>query len=104
MTLSTIITWLLGLWNALRGGGGSRVKLLVISEAAVAEEKKRRDKLWARMVGIDNELKDTILRIIKAKNAGHSDLESRLNDKRDMLFQQFKDAEREYDDAKRHSD
>jgi len=100
MTLSTIITWLLGLWNALRGGGGSRVKLLVISEAAVAEEKKRRDKLWARMVGIDNELKDTILRIIKAKNAGYSTLEGKLNDKRDLLLHQFREAKRQYEELK----
>ena len=104
MSISTIISWLLGLWNALRGGGGSRVKLEVRSEAAIAEEIRKRDKLWARMVGIDNELKDTILRIIKAKNAGYTTLESRLNDKRDMLFQQFKDAEREYDNFARHSD
>ena len=103
MTLSTIISWLMGLWNALRGGGGSRVKLLVISEAAIAEEKKRRDKLWARMVGIDNELKDTIYRIIQAKKAGYDTLEHRLNDKRDMLFQQFREVKREYDDLKRRS-
>ena len=104
MSISTIITWILGLWNALRGRGGSRVKLEVISEAAIAEEIRKRDKLWARMVGIDNELKDTIYRLVKAKKAGYDTLEHRLNDKRDMLFQQFREAKRQYDDAKRHSD
>ena len=104
MSISTIITWLLGLWNALKGGGGSRVKLEVRSEAAIADDRKRFDKLYARKMGIDNELKDTIRRIVWAKKAGDTDLESRLNDKRDMLFQKFRDAKREYDNAKRHSD
>jgi len=100
MTLSTIITWLLGLWNALRGRGGSRVKLEVRSEAAIEAERKQLDKLFARMVGIDNELKDTIHRIIKAKNAGYSTLEGKLNDKRDLLLHQFREAKRQYEELK----
>ena len=104
MTLSTIISWLMGLIGMLRGRTSPRVKLEVRSEAAIADDIKRLDKLYARKMGIDNELKDTIRRIVWAKKAGDTDLESRLNDKRDMLFQKFRDAKREYDNAKRHSD
>ena len=55
------------------------------------------------MTEIDNELSDTIRRIIKAKKDGDTALESRLNDKRDKLFQQFRAAKREYDDIKGRS-
>ena len=55
------------------------------------------------MKGLDNELTETIQRIVKAKKNGDTALEHRLNDKRDMLFRQFRTAKREYDDAKRHS-
>jgi len=104
VSIGTIITWILKLFGLFRGGSSSRIKLEVRSEAAIEAERKKLDKLFARMVGIDNELKDTIIRIIKAKNAGYTTLESRLNDKRDMLFQQFREAEREYNDLKRRCD
>ena len=104
MSIGTIITWLLGLIRLLTGRSSSRIKLDVRSEAAIKGERERRDKLWARIVGIDNELTETIQKILRAKKAGGTALESRLNDKRDKLFQQFQDAKREYDDAKRHSD
>ena len=104
MSISTIITWLLGLWNALKGGSSSRVKLEVRSEKSIEDDRERIDKLYSEMLRIDNDLKVTIHRIVWAKQDGDTALESRLNDKRDMLFEQFKDAKREYDNAKRHSD
>jgi len=104
MTLSTIISWLMGLIGMLRGRTSPRVKLEVRSEAAIEAERKKLDKLFARMSGIDNELKDTIHRLVKAKKAGYDTLEHRLNDKRDMLFQQFREAKRQYDDLQRRCD
>ena len=103
MSIGTIITWILKLVGLFRGGSSSRIKLDVRSEKSIEDERKRLDKLFARMKGLDNELTETIQRIIKAKKNGDTALESRLNDKRDKLFQQFKDAKREYDDAKGHS-
>ena len=104
MSIGTIITWLLGLIRLLTGRSSSRIKLDVRSEAAIKAEINRLDKLYARMKGLDNELTETIKKIIQAKKAGKTDLESQLNVKRDELFEQFTDAKREYDDAKRHSD
>jgi len=106
MSIGTIIAWLLKIIGMFRGGSSSRIKLDVRSEKSVEDERKRLDKLYARMKGIDNELTETIQKIIRSKKAGDGDtsLESRLNDMRDKLFQQFKDAKREYDNAKRHSD
>ena len=80
------------------------MKLEVRSEKSIEDDRERIDKLYSEMLRIDNDLKVTIHRIVWAKNDGDTALESRLNDKRDMLFQQFQDAKREYDDAKRHSD
>ena len=65
---------------------------------------KRLAKLYARMNGIDNELSDTIQKLVKAKRDGNTNLESRLNDKRDVLYQQFRAAKSEYDNAKGRSD
>ena len=104
MSIGTIISWLLKLIGMFTGKSSSRIKLDVRSEKSIEAERKRLDKLFAKMTGIDNELKDTIHRIIKAKKGGDTILESRLNDKRDMLFQQFSSAKREYDDLKGHSD
>jgi len=103
MSIGTIITWLLKIIGMFRGGSSSRIKLDVRSEKSVEDERKRLDKLFARMKGLDNELTETIQRIIMAKRNGDTALEHRLNDKRDMLFRQFRSAKREYDDAKGHS-
>ena len=104
MSIGTIITWILKLVGLFRGGSSSRIKLDVRSEKSIEDERKRLDKLYAGMMRIENELQETIHGIVKAKKDGDTALESRLNDKRDMLFEQFKDAKREYDNAKRHSD
>ena len=103
MTIGTIITWLLKLIGLFKGGSSSRIKLDVRSEKSIEAERKRLDKLYSEMMRIDNDLKVTIHRIVWAKQDGDTALESRLNDKRDMLFRQFRTAKREYDDAKRHS-
>ena len=101
MSIGTIISWLLKLIGLFKGGSSSRIKLDVRSEKSIEDERKRLDKLYARMNGIDNELRDTIRRIVKAKKNGDINLESRLNDKRDMLFEQFRTAKREYDTIRR---
>jgi len=103
MSIGTIILWLLKLVGLFKGGSSSRIKLDVRSEKSIEAKRKRLDKLYAGMTGIDNELKDTIRRIVKAKRDGDTSLEHRLNDKRDKLFEQFKGAKREYDDLKRYS-
>ena len=100
MTIETIITWLLGLWGALRGRSNYRAKLDVRSEKAIADERKNLDKLWARMAGIDSELKGTIHRLVRAKKDGDTVLERRLGDKRDVLFRQFQDAKQKYEELK----
>lgn len=99
MSIGTIIMWFLKLVALFKGGSSSRIKLDVRSEKSIEDERKSLDKLYARMMGIDNELQETIHRIVKAKKDGDTALESRLNDKRDMLFQQFRSAKREYDDV-----
>ena len=104
MSIGTIISWILKLIGMFTGKSSSRIKLDVQSESSIEAERKRLDKLYAKMTGIDNEIKETIHRIVKAKKSGDTALESRLNDKRDMLFQQFRSAKRRYDDLKRRSD
>ena len=104
MNIGTIITWILKLIGLFRGGSSSRIMLDVRSESSIEAERKRLNKLWAKMTGIDNEIKDTIHRLVKAKMDGDTALESRLNDKRDMLFGQFQAAKREYDDLKGRCD
>ena len=104
MSIGTIILWLLKLVGLFKGRSSSRIKLDVRSEKSIEDERKRIDKLYARMTGIDNELQETIHRIIKAKKGGDTILESRLNNKRDMLSQQFRAAKSEYDNAKGRSD
>ena len=103
MSIGTIITWILKLVGLFRGGSSSRIKLDVRSEKSIEDERKRLDKLFARMKGLDNEITDTIQRIIKAKKNCDTNLECRLNAKRDKLFEQLRTAKRKYDDAKRHS-
>jgi len=100
MSIGTIILWLLKLVALLKGGSSSRIKLDVRSEKSIGDERKSIEKLYVKMMGIDNELKETIHRIVKAKKDGDTALECRLNNKRDMLFQQFRTAKREYDDLK----
>jgi len=106
MSIGTIISWLLKLVGLFTGGSSSssRIKLDVRSEESIEAERKRLAKLYTRMKEIDNELSDTIRRIVKAKKDGDNTLESRLNGKRDKLFQQFRAAKREYDDLKRRCD
>jgi len=105
VSIGTIISWLLKLVGLfVKGGGGSRVKLDVRSESSIEADRKRLDKLHAGMMRIDNELQETIHGIVKAKRDGDTALESRLNDKRDMLFEQFRTAKREYDDVAGRSD
>jgi len=103
MSIGTIILWLLKLIGLFKGGSSSRIKVDIRSEKSIGKEKDKLDKLFARMIGIDNELKKTIHGIVEAKKGGDTALESRLNYKRDMLFEQFRSAKREYDDIKRHS-
>jgi len=104
MTISTIITWLLKLAGLLTGRSSSRIKLDVRSEKSIEDDRKTRNKLRARMTRIDNELQQTIRKLVMAKKNGDIALESRLNVKRDLLFQQFRAAKREYDDLKGRSD
>ena len=96
MKLGTIIIWLLDLIGLFRDKGRSRIKIDVRSEQAIEDERKNLDKIYARLAGIDNELKSTIHKIVKAKMDGDTSLESCLNDKRDFLLQQFRDTQREY--------
>jgi len=103
MTIGTIISWIVKLVGLFRGGSSSRIKLDVRSEKSIEDDRKRHDKLYAIMMGLDNELSETIQKIVKAKKAGDTTLECLLNDKRDKLFEQFRTAKRKYDDAKRHS-
>jgi hypothetical protein len=104
MSIGTIITWLIGIWRLLRGGGSSRVKVDIRSEAAIKADRDKLDKLYARMMGIDNELKETIRKLVKAKYDGDISAERRYGDKRDKLFQDFHRAKQEYDDLKRRCD
>lgn len=96
--ITTVITWLLSLVSLLTGRSSSRIQLDVRSEKSIEAERKRREKLYDEMTEIDNELQQTIRRIVRAKRGGNTVLESRLNDKRDKLFQQFRTAKRQYDD------
>lgn len=100
MSIGTIILWLLRIVGLFTGKSSSRIKLDVRSEKSIEAERKKLDKLWARITGIDNELKYTIRKLVRAKMDGDTALESRLNDKRDKLYQQFRAAKREYDDLK----
>jgi hypothetical protein len=104
MTLSTIITWLMGLIGMLRGRSSPRVQLEIRSEAAIKAERKQLYNLHARMVEIDNEIRETIHEIVEAKAAGNTALESDLNTQRDQLFEKFREAKRQYDDLKGRSD
>jgi len=97
MNIGTIITWILKLIGLFRGGSSSRITLDVRSESSIEAERKRLDKLWAKMTGIDNEIKDTIHRLVKAKKDGDTTLEGRLNDKRDLLIQQYQEVKRQYE-------
>jgi len=104
MSIGTIILWLLKLVGLFKGGSSSRIKLDVRSEKSIEAKRKRLDKLHARMMELDNEMQETIHRIVKAKKAGDTTLESRLNGERDKLSQQFRAAKSEYDNAKGRSD
>ena len=97
MNIGTIITWILKLIGLFRGGSSSRITLDVRSESSIEAERKRLNKLWAKMTGIDNEIKDTIHRLVKAKKDGDTTLEGRLNDKRDLLIQQYQEVKRQYE-------
>jgi len=104
MSIGTIISWILKLVGIFTGKSSSRIKLDVRSEESIEDERKRIDKLYTKLTGIDNELQKTIHKLVNAKRDGDTALESRLNDKRDELFQRFRSATREYDDLKRCSD
>jgi len=97
VNIGRIITWILKLIGLFRGGSSSRITLDVRSESSIEAERKRLDKLWAKMTGIDNEIKDTIHRLVKAKKDGDTTLEGRLNDKRDLLIQQYQEVKRQYE-------
>jgi len=98
MGIGTIITWLLRILGLFKGRSSSRVKLEIRSEKAIADDKEKLDKLHARMMGLDSEIKDTIYRLVAAKKKGNAVLEGRMGDKRDVLFRQFQEAKHKYDE------
>jgi len=111
MTIETIITWLLSLWNALRGRSSSRVKLEVRSEEAIEDDREKLDKLYARIIGLDNEINTTIHEILVLKKKKGNDkefdkdnsLELDLNSKREQLFKDLHTSRQEYVNASRCS-
>ena len=58
MSIGTIISWILKLIGMFTGKSSSRIKLDVQSESSIEAERKRLDKLYAKMTGIDNEIKE----------------------------------------------
>ena len=111
MNFGTIITWLIGIWRLFRGGGSSRVKVDIRSERAIKAERERIEKLKKEVIGLDEELKNIIHKIIVIKQKESNEKnpeklaeliksERNLNDKRDKLFADYNRAKREYDDAK----
>jgi hypothetical protein len=101
MSIGTILAWLLRLWGFLRGGKGTRIKIDARPEASIEAERKRLEKLKAKIKEIDNELTDVTIRLVKAKALECNSLVARLDDKRQYLMRKLRDAKREYDDAKR---